>query len=96
MKYLFLLLFLITTPEKALADNLTTQHIGNFAYTNGYINGQSYNAATQRIGSFEYTNGTYGNQPFNTTTQQIGGFKYTNGNLPGVGNLPTNNLYNGH
>ena len=74
------------------ADNLTTQQIGNFAYTNGSVNGQSYNATTQRIGNFEYTNGTYGNQPFNTTTQQIGGFKYTNGNLGG-GNLPANNNY---
>lgn len=85
MKVLFFLVLFLFLEVPSFADNLTTQQIGNFTYTNGFVNGQSYNTTTQRIGGFEYTNGFYGSQPINTSTQQIGNFKYTNGNLGGLG-----------
>ena len=85
MKYLTIVFLISFILLPAFADNLTTQQIGNFVYTNGTINGQSYNASTQKIGNFEYTNGSIGNKSFNTTTQQIGNFKYTNGNFGLVG-----------
>ena len=85
MRNLIMAIALMFYSSPTFADNLTTQQIGNFTYTNGTINGQSYNATTQRIGNFEYTNGTIDGRSFNTTTQQIGNFKYTNGNFDLVG-----------
>ncbi len=85
MRYFIFAIILSMCPMASIADNLTSQQIGSFTYTNGFVNGQSYNTTTQKIGGFEYTNGFYGNQPINTSTQQIGNFKYTNGNLGGLG-----------
>lgn len=81
MKYFIFAIILSLYPAASFADNLASQQIGNFTYTNGFINGEPYNATTQKIGSFEYTNGTLDGRTFNTTTQQIGNFKYTNGNF---------------
>ena len=85
MRYFIFSLLLCCTVNPTFADYVTTQNIGNFSYSNGTINGQSYNASTQRIGNFEYTNGTLDGRSFNTNTQQIGNFKYINGNFGLVG-----------
>ncbi|GEM_PF-5330302 len=85
MRHFIVGLLLCFSVSPAFADYVSMQDIGNFTYSNGTINGQSYNATTQRIGNFEYTNGTIDGRSFNTTTQQIGSFKYTNGDFGIVG-----------
>lgn len=88
MKYIALTLLCLSTFTNAcFADSLTSNQIGNFTFTNGYIGNQSYSTVTQKIGNFEFTNGYLGNKPINTTSQQIGSFKFINGNLGGLGQL---------
>ena len=62
LSILFLLTFFLISFDilPARADNLTTQKIGGFTYTNGTVNDQLYNTTTQKIGGFEYTNGDLG------------------------------------
>lgn len=85
MKYFIFAIVLSVCPMASIADNLTSNQIGNFTFTNGSVNGQSYSTTTTKIGNFEFTNGYLGNQPINTTSQQIGSFKFTNGDLGGLG-----------
>lgn len=75
------LIFLAISPS--FADNITTQQIGNFKYTNGNINGQPYHTTTQQIGGFEYKSRSLDGKLIHTTTQKIGSFDYINGDLGG-------------
>ena len=55
----FVSLFLLAlVPAFGLEAQTTTQTIGQFTYTTGYVDGKAVNLTTQRIGQFTYTTGT--------------------------------------